>query len=133
MKRQATLLFDGDCGFCTWVITKVKRWIKPRAEVAPWQFADLEALGVTEDECAASIQFVDQDGTHVSEGRAVAGLLKTAHQPWPFLGAIVELPVFVHVSNITYRLIARNRYRLPGSTPACQINAASHQKVGGED
>lgn len=121
MPGEVTLLFDGDCGFCTFVINKVKRWLKPRAQIVQWQAADLDDLGVTESECAESIQFVAEDGTHVSEGQAVAQVLKVSRQPWPVLGSIVDLPLVINVANATYRLIARNRYRLPGSTPACQL------------
>lgn len=122
MATDGTLLFDGDCGFCTWVVGKVRRLLKPKVELVPWQKSNLDDLGVTAMECAESIQFVSTEGGRTKEGRAVAQLLKVSRRPWPILGSIVDLPLVINLANVTYRIVARNRFRLPGSTPACQLD-----------
>lgn len=132
MSSEGTLLFDGDCGFCTWVVGQARRWLRPRATIVHWQGADLGALGVTAQECANSIQFVYADGTHVAEGRAVAALLKSSSLPWPAVGRVVEAPGVIALADAAYRLVARNRYRLPGSTPACQLPAPSAPRTSGD-
>ena len=43
--RRPVFLFDGDCAFCTYS-RFIDRSIPTSAEVTPWQFADLGALGV---------------------------------------------------------------------------------------
>ena len=121
---RATLLYDGDCGFCTWAVEKVRRWLKPRARVVFWQGEDLDALGVTPEQCAESIQFIDASGVRTDQGQAVAKLLQVSRPPWPLVGAVIGLPGVVQVTSAAYRLVARNRYRLPGSTSACQLNTA---------
>ncbi|MGB2968561.1 MAG: DUF393 domain-containing protein [Candidatus Nanopelagicales bacterium] len=118
---RSTLIFDGDCGVCTWSVDQLKRWVNPRAQVVAWQQTDLRALGVTEAECQRAVQFVDESGEHVGGGRAVAAVLKASPPPWPALGFVLDLPGIRRVTDFGYRVIAANRYRLPGSTPACQL------------
>ncbi len=118
---MATLLYDGDCGFCTWVADKAKRWIRPRADVVAYQFADLDSLDLTAAQCADELQWVGADGSHRAAGRAVSGALLAAPQPWPILGAAMDLPGISLLIQRVYSVVARNRYRLPGGTPACQL------------
>ncbi len=117
------LIFDGDCGFCTMSINFVQRWIKPRARIVAWQLTDLDALGVTQQECAEAIQWIPRHGQKLSGGAAAAAALKSAPSPWPLLGALLDAPALRVVTDRAYKLIARNRYRLPGSTPACKVAA----------
>lgn len=121
--RFPILLFDGDCGFCTATVEWAERWVRPRARVIAWQFADLDWLQVSEEQCRTSIQWVRAPGDVCQEAEAAAGLLATGRHPWPAVGALMELPGIIRVANACYRLVARNRYRLPGSTPACQAVA----------
>ena len=118
---ETTLVFDGDCGFCTWSVDRTKKWIRPRARILPWQRADLVALGLTEEQCQLAVQFVSADGDVRSGGRAVAATLRDSPQPWPLLGRLAEVPGLAQLVDALYRLIAANRYRLPGSTPACAL------------
>lgn len=118
---RATLVFDGDCGFCTWVIDQVQRRLRPEAEILPWQFADLATLGLTPDACVESMQWVAVDGTVSAGGQAVTAVLRASRQPWPLLAAVLAVPGVATAVDLLYRLVARNRYRLPGSTPACAV------------
>ena len=113
------LIFDGDCGICTTSANFIRRWIRPDSDVEPFQWVDLAQFGLTEKECTEAVQFVCSDRQVQSGSRAVMALLRTAPQPWPVLGVIGDLPGVSWVSDRTYRWIARNRHRLPGSTPAC--------------
>lgn len=123
MSRRSTLLFDGDCGFCTWIIDRVRRWLRPQAEIVPWQFADLGVLGVTAEQCSEALQWIDASGRVSSGGEAVVELLRHSRQPWPLVGAVAGAPGLSMITAALYRLVARNRYRLPGSTPACALTA----------
>lgn len=120
-RSRPVLLFDGDCGFCTWAIDQVRHWVRPSAEIADWQRSDLSALGISVDECTEAIQWVEVDGSHVTGGRAVAAMFAAAPQPWPVLARLMRLPVLAPGTDALYRIVAANRYRLPGSTPACQV------------
>ncbi len=119
-----TLIFDGDCGFCTTTVNLAKRWVRPRAVIVAYQFADLGQLGLTAEECAEAVQWVGADGTHRSGGQAVAAAMISAPNPWPLVGRTMRSPGVRVVVDLAYRWVARNRYRLPGSTPACQVSTA---------
>ena len=115
-----TLVFDGDCGFCTTSAGWARR-ISPGLETVAWQQTDLESLGLTPEETAARVQLVDDDGTVVSGAAAVAGVLVGAGRGWALLGRALRLPGVRGLAELGYRLVARYRYRLPGGTPACKL------------
>ena len=116
---SAVLVFDGDCGFCTSCVNFVTRWICPDVEIVPWQETDLAAIGLTAVECAQALQFVECDGSTFSGSRAVTAMLRTAPRPWPWIAAVGDAPVIRRIADVGYRVIANNRSRLPGATPAC--------------
>jgi predicted DCC family thiol-disulfide oxidoreductase YuxK len=115
-----TLVFDGDCGFCT-TSAGLARRIAPGVATVAWQHADLAALGLTADEASARVQFVDANGTASGGAAAVAHLLTTAGPGWRILGRLLLAPGVRSLAEIAYRLVARYRYRLPGGTPACRL------------
>lgn len=119
MGAQATVLFDGDCGFCTWSAGKLQRWVKPPSTIIPWQRADLAALGVSQEQCERALQWVPESGAPVAGGRAVVAILLASPQPWRALGAVLCAPGIRWLVDKGYELTASNRHRLPGSTPAC--------------
>ena len=121
-RMGAVLVFDGDCGFCTACVEFTRRWIRPRVNMQPWQFLNLADYGLTEEQCAEAVQFVATDGRIHSGSRAVTGLLRTANRPWPWIAALADSPGIAPIAASAYRLVARNRYRLPGSTPACAVS-----------
>ena len=119
MRAKATVLFDGDCGFCTWSARKLQRWVQPPATIIAWQRADLNALGVSQVACESALQWVPVAGPPVSGGPAVVAILRASAQPWRALGAALSTPGLSHLVERGYRAVAANRHRLPGSTPAC--------------
>jgi predicted DCC family thiol-disulfide oxidoreductase YuxK len=118
---MSTLVFDGDCGFCT----SSARWLEqnlphPPAVVA-WQLVDLDALGLQEQECSRAVQWVGADGVRASGARAIGRLLIDQGPPWAWAGLLTQVPPTSWVAAGVYSVIARNRYRLPGGTPACRV------------
>jgi predicted DCC family thiol-disulfide oxidoreductase YuxK len=128
---RPTLVYDGDCGICT----KAARLIAPRtepgrrlrvrtdAEVVAFQFADLEALGTTAERAEHELLWV-ADGRVYGGAQAVAKLLIDAGRGWAVPGLLLRLPPFRWIAHGVYRLIADNRHRLPGGTPACALPAS---------
>ncbi len=115
------LLYDGDCAFCTTCARLVEKRIRPAAAVVPWQFADLAELGVSEEQASAAVQWVEADGGVRSGHEAVAGMLAAAGPAWRHLGRFLLLPGVSPLAAKAYELVAANRHRLPGSTPACRL------------
>ena len=106
------LIFDGDCGFCTSSANKAREWLRlPRVE--PWQHADLPPLGLTPHECNEALQWVGVDGEIHSGHAAVAAAMRFRGGLWGVLGRVIPLPVINILGSAAYRVIARNRHRLP--------------------
>ncbi|GAA3022596.1 DUF393 domain-containing protein [Streptosporangium longisporum] len=120
MTGEPVLVFDGDCGFCTTSVGLAERLVGIRARVVPWQRADLPALGVTRERAEYELLWVE-DGRVRGGAQAVAGLLIAAGLPWSPLGFLLRLPPVRWVAHGLYRLVAANRHRLPGGTPACAL------------
>lgn len=119
-QERPVLLYDGDCGFCTTCVRILER-TGPDAEIVAWQLTNLAELGITEEQAAEAVQWVQIDGTIRSGHEAIAAVLNTAGGIWKIIGRTILLPGISWMAAKLYRLIAANRYRLPGSTPACAI------------
>ncbi|GAA2781309.1 thiol-disulfide oxidoreductase DCC family protein [Saccharopolyspora taberi] len=120
MERLPVLVYDGDCGFCTRSARLAER-LPGRFRLTAWQEADLAALRITEDRARHEVVWVDVDGRRSGGAAAVADLLKTCRSPWSLLGHALSAPVVRLIAELVYRWVAANRYRLPGSTPACRL------------
>ena len=122
---RPTLVFDGDCAFCTASVEWLKRWCRPAVRTVPWQQLNLAAHGLTEAQVTRAVQWLPVSDAPVRSGaRAVAYVLLRSRWPWRPLGALMLLPPISWLAALGYRIIAANRHRLPGSTPACAIPAA---------
>lgn len=116
---MSTLVFDGDCGFCTTCVGAMRR-LRIRADVViPWQQADLDALGLTAEQCQEAVQHVASDGTVRSGHVAIAQLLKESG-PWRPIGHLLVAPGVSWVAGRFYAWVSAHRQSLPGGTPACQ-------------
>jgi predicted DCC family thiol-disulfide oxidoreductase YuxK len=120
---MATLVFDGDCGFCTRSVALMPKSIRRTTTVVPYQRADLAALGLTEAECAEAVQWVADDGTHASGSVACARALQAGSPLLRIAGTLLLIPPLSWLSAALYRLVAANRMHLPGGTPACALPA----------
>lgn len=114
------LIFDGDCAFCSSTARFLQRWVPTEASIVPWQRADLDALGLTRDECEQSVQWVGPR-CRSSGALAFAHFLQSARPPWVYVGVVLAQPPVQLVARPAYAWIARNRHRLPGGTPACRM------------
>jgi predicted DCC family thiol-disulfide oxidoreductase YuxK len=125
---RPVLLYDGDCSFCTWCAGLLEK-IGPEAEIIAWQLTDLAELGVTEEQATEAVQWVGPDGMVRSGHEAIAATLNSAGRPWKLAGRGLLLPGISWLAAKAYRLVADNRYRLPGGTPACARSAADRIDV----
>jgi len=119
-----TLIFDGDCSFCTSVATHFeKRSLTPLA-IVPWQRANLAEFGLTQAEASAQVYLVN-NGTLFAGAEAFAELMRVQGDPFHrFVAWGMRRPGIRHVTAWGYRKVARNRHRLPGGTPACKLEPA---------
>lgn len=101
--------------------------IGPDAEIVAWQFVELGELGVTEEQVSDAVQWVEVDGTVRSGHEAIAAVLGRAGWFGRAAGRTLVLPGFSWIAAKAYRLVAANRYRLPGGTPACAVDPAQRR------
>ena len=115
---MATLLFDGDCGFCTSSARWLERQAPSAAIVQPWQRADLARIEISEQACRDAVQWVDE-GRRSSGPVAFADYLRTSTTGWRLVGRLVGSRVGLLLGWPVYRWVSRNRGRLPGGPPEC--------------
>ncbi|HET6950742.1 MAG TPA: DCC1-like thiol-disulfide oxidoreductase family protein [Acidimicrobiales bacterium] len=125
---RPVFLYDGDCAFCTTCAHFIERRIPTTAAVRPWQFADLDALGVTQAAAEDAVQWVAPGHPAVAGPVAIARLLVDAGSFWRPLGWVLGCAPVRWVAWPLYRLIARNRHRLPGGTAACSLPQAERDR-----
>jgi len=131
----ATLIYDGDCGFCTsranWIQQRGRGQVVARA----WQTLDLDDFGLTEHEVSTALYWIDHevDPDSIADGpdrafrghAAVARSLETIGGFYHPVGWILRRPPVSLIARPAYRLAARYRHRLPGATDACAIDTSA--------
>lgn len=115
-----TLVYDGDCAFCTSSVRWVTRLHLGADVVTAWQHADLGVLGLTQEQCEQAVQLV-ADGRTSSGHEALARLLLRSRWYWRPFGALLLSPPLSWLSRGVYRWVADHRDRMPGGTPACAL------------
>ena len=126
-----TFVYDGDCSFCTTCAQFIERRIPTHARVIPWQFADLEALGLTVEQCEASVQWVAADGATSAGPDAIALLLRDAGRLWQVAGGALQAGPARFAAWSAYRWVAEHRHLLPGGTAACSLPQAQRDLLYG--
>jgi predicted DCC family thiol-disulfide oxidoreductase YuxK len=126
--ETSTFVYDGDCAFCTSCADFIERRIPTGARVVPWQFTDLDALGLTAAECETAVQWVGTDGSRAAGPDAIARLLAQSRPIWRAFGAILRVSPVRALAWPVYRWIARNRHRMPGGTAACSLPQAERDR-----
>lgn len=114
---SGTLIYDGDCGFCTATARWAERRLSDDYRVVPSQQTDLAAFGLTNEDATRSAWWIDPDGTRSDEHRCIAKALRAMRPPWPALGRLLTLGPISPLARGAYRLVANNRYRIrwPGA------------------
>lgn len=117
----ATLIFDGDCGFCTSAANFVVRRSRVPITAHAWQLTDVTRFGLTEQQTAARVYLVIGDETF--GGHLAFAYLLFIQPNWLLkaVGWVMTVPPFCWFASVGYSLIARFRHQLPGGTPACKL------------
>lgn len=121
LPTQVTLIFDGECGFCTRAVRWVQRLDRRhRVTVVPYQRPGVLAThGLTEADGAASVWAITPDGRRYRGAEAVNVVVSVAlGVPLPWL--IYRIPGAGWLQERVYDWVARHRGRFPGVTPYCE-------------
>lgn len=117
---DTVIVYDGDCAFCELWVGRMKRWLPVTPKTVTSQLIDLDGVGLTDDD-VSNYAWLITPTKHIAGGSILAELL--VHQPrfgLRLAGHILKLWPLDAIANAVYRVVARNRHRLPGSTPACE-------------
>lgn len=115
-------LFDADCGFCTRCSELLARAsARGFYDVVAWQRADLEAVGLTPDQCQEASWFVSKDGTLHRGSDGIGRALREGAVALRPVGALLTLPGVRLLSWTIYRWVAKNRHLMPGASPQCRM------------
>ena len=112
------VLYDGDCGFCKWLLAGLLRWDGARRlEPVALQSAEARALlsGLSDDEQMASWHLIAPDGSRRSGGAALPQLLRQLP------GGGIPAAAFARAPGMTdsgYRWVADHRSQLSKLVPA---------------
>jgi predicted DCC family thiol-disulfide oxidoreductase YuxK len=117
---SGTLIFDGECGFCTRtrdLLARLDR--RQRVKTVPFQSPGVaERAGISRDELATSVYWLDEDGSRYSGAQAANAALSAAlGNDLPL--RIYRAPGMRRLQEAVYRWVSNNRHRLPGTTPWC--------------
>lgn len=125
MVRQPVLIYDGDCGFCTRTANLVKRLnVHNRFDVLPSQTPGLLAQsGLIEQQAMEAAWYVAADGRLHRGAAAMNAALNALGGLYRVASWVYQVPGLRQLEDVAYAWVARNRYRMPGSTDACQIPA----------
>lgn len=108
------LLFDGDCGICTWCSDIAKR-MNGQFIVQPYLMfdeAELQRFGISYEDCTKELKVITR------QGRAYGGAFGVNYFLWqqpalrPLVILIYALPILLLFEVIGYKLVAVNRHRL---------------------
>ncbi len=121
---NGVFLYDEECGFCTTSVRWLQRHADSAARVEAWQHADLATLGLSAEDCAEAVQWVE-DGHRAVGPDALAAYLQTSTKSWRTAGRVLTAPVSKHVTWPVYRWVAHHRGPQPDGTPATELPRVS--------
>jgi predicted DCC family thiol-disulfide oxidoreductase YuxK len=111
---SGTVLYDSDCDLCNSQV----RFIKKRDKGNRFRFVPLQSeeggdmlreAGLPDNELDTVVY--EKSGRHYLRSSAVLSILRDLGGGWRILGSLVIVPAVIR--DFFYRLVARNRHRLP--------------------
>jgi predicted DCC family thiol-disulfide oxidoreductase YuxK len=115
------LVFDGDCAFCTTWVNRLRDWLPRPPRAVPWQWIDLDAVGLTQQDVADFAWFLTSRHSYAGAIAFAAILRGQPRIGLRFAGRLLATPPFSIAAALGYNVIARYRHILPGGTPACAL------------
>src|SRR5262245_43258643 len=110
------MLFDGDCGVCSWSAEVVRRMDRGRGFVVePYQAFDeseLTRFGIDYEKCSRAVQVITRQG-RVYAGAFGVNYFLWRRFPWSMaVFLIYAIPPLLLLEVIGYRIVAENRHRI---------------------
>jgi len=116
---QHTLIYDGDCAFCTLWVNRLEKVLPVFPPTRTSQSISLDDFALSADDVARYAWYITP--THQYAGHLAASALLRA-QPrrgLRFLGWLIATPPLSYLAAGGYALVAKFRGKLPGGTATC--------------
>lgn len=110
---KPTMLWDGECGFCSHWIQRWEKATGDTVEYRPYQEAVSEFPQVTEEECKKAVQLVLPDGHVFAGAHAVLTSLAIGGRAKRLLSWYEHSRIVHWLADSAYRFVAVNRSWLP--------------------
>ncbi|PJE97056.1 DUF393 domain-containing protein [Streptomyces carminius] len=119
---STVLAFDGDCGFCQKSVALLVARAAPTVPAAPWQSLPERITRPHLARLEREVLLLDGGRAAAGGAGAVAAYLRSSpKRRYRAAGRFLALPGIRGCARLGYRWVAANRYRMPGSTPACAV------------
>jgi predicted DCC family thiol-disulfide oxidoreductase YuxK len=122
-ETTSLLVYDGSCGFCT----NCKEWLETRLR-APSSMVIVDSRNFSDDDLLAmhldralvnsTLCWCSDERVETGAG-AVSKALINARGAWRLVGRVLRVAPVSWVAEFAYRVVAKNRYRLPGASASC--------------
>lgn len=148
--RARTVIFDADCGICGWLAKLLAR-LDSAGHMTIQGNDELEHVlvrksargpveeiplpkGIDSETADKTVIAVRNDGTFVTRAAAVAEIMRGLPR-LRLLGFVLGLPGVVHLMNVVYDLVARNRHAISAQLGmgVCGIPLAPPQPDAGDE
>lgn len=107
-----TLLYDGDCGICTFMADRVNKWDKKKQfRVLPsWDISETDInLPVSINPQKTVIVYTHYENIFYTEGVAIFLILSKFNIIFRIIYGFVNNPIIAPIINFLYRIIANKR------------------------
>src|SRR5208337_4325679 len=109
LRRQALLIYDGDCGFCVYWVRYWQRLTGDRVTYAPYQQVAAQYPQIPLAAFQRAVQYIAPDGKIASGAEACFLTLSHASGKGLWLTLYRHLPGFAAIAECMYALIASQR------------------------
>lgn len=110
------VLFDGDCGVCSWSAEVARRMDRDHLFIIePYQMFDeseLMRFGINYEKCSRAVQFITRKSRVYAGAFGVNYFLWRRSPWWLAVVLIYAIPVLLLFEVIGYRIVADNRHRI---------------------
>jgi predicted DCC family thiol-disulfide oxidoreductase YuxK len=111
--NRPTMLWDGECGFCSHWIQRWEKTTGATVDYRPFQQALPDFPQVTEAECRHAVQLVLPNGKVYAGAHAVLKSLAVGGRARRLLSWYERSRIFHWLADSAYRFVAANRFWLP--------------------
>jgi len=110
LPHNQIVVYDGDCGVCSFLATQVSRWAQADWEFHRGFFDDLKDFGISLQDCQNYLVLISPKGVFL--GAEAVLRIFGQRRGFYYLSRILLLPPMIWFCKVFYRLFANNRQRI---------------------